>query len=308
MKVSILIPVKNEISNIADCLKSVEWSDDVVVVDSSSTDGTAAVATQHGARVVNFDWNRRFPKKKNWALETVTWRHEWVLILDADERISPELGNEIQNMPENDDINGYFINRQFLFLGRWLKHCGYYPSWNLRLFRHRLGRYERLHSGDCGSGDNEVHEHVQLSGRSDFLTYEMLHYAYPNIYTWVEKHNRYSNWEACIETGCTEDDSYVADIGWRLALRRLTRELSRKLPFRPALRFIYSYFFKRGFLDGYEGLIFCQLLSFYEALNVFKAYERRILPPPSEPKFQTLSSAQIKEPLVAAKVSPRSIL
>ena len=199
--ISVLIPVRNEKTNIAACIESVRWADEIIVVDSNSTDGTVELAQKNGATVVQFAWNGKFPKKKNWALANVPWKNEWVLILDADERITPELAAEIQAELKIPRANGYFINRRFIFIGKWIRHCGYYPSWNLRLFRHALGRYERMHDGDTGSGDNEVHEHVVLNGSTAHLKNDMLHYAYPDIYTWIEKHNRYSNWEAQIEAG-----------------------------------------------------------------------------------------------------------
>lgn len=270
--VSVLIPAFNEEANIAHCIDSLGWADEVVVVDSGSLDRTVEIALGSGASVVPFHWNRAFPKKKNWALENVRWRNEWILIIDADERITPELADEIQRELRAPEADGYFINRRFMFLGKWIKHCGYYPSWNLRLFRHRLGRYEQLHLGDTNSGDNEVHEHVQLSGRTAYLRHDMLHYAYPDISTWVEKHNRYSNWEAEVEVQVA---GHSRPTGHLISSRRKLRELSRRLPFRPLLRFLYSYVLMRGFLDGREGYIFCRLLATYEMLNVYKAYEMR---------------------------------
>jgi glycosyltransferase involved in cell wall biosynthesis len=273
MNVSVLIPTLNEARNLRDCLASVAWSDDVVVVDSGSKDDTTAIARELGARVVDFRWNRQFPKKKNWALANVDWKHEWVLILDADERITPELAAEIQREVQAPRADGYFINRRFMFLGTWIKHCGYYPSWNLRLFRHRVGRYEKIEMGDTGSGDNEVHEHVELQGRTARLQHDMLHYAYPDVATWVEKHNRYSNWEARLEVFGGQGGGQ--GIGGTLAARRRLRVWSRRMPFRPLLRFLYSYVLKLGFLDGYAGFLFCRLLATYELLNVAKAYELR---------------------------------
>jgi glycosyltransferase involved in cell wall biosynthesis len=275
MNVSVLIPVRSEIRNIAGCLESVAWSDDIVVVDSHSDDGTAEVARAHGARVVEFNWNRQFPKKKNWALENVQWRNEWVLIVDADERITPALADEIQKAVAAPEADGYYLNRRFMFMGRWLRHCGYYPSWNLRLFRHRLGRYERLHCADTDSGDNEVHEHVELNGRTAHLQNDMLHFAYPDIYTWIEKHNRYSNWEARVEVESAEEGGGKPNIGGHLSARRRIREWSRVMPFRSCLRFLYSYVWKLGFLDGREGYIFCRLLATYEMFSVYKAQELR---------------------------------
>jgi glycosyltransferase involved in cell wall biosynthesis len=273
--ISVLIPARNEATNIVDCIDSVRWADEIIVVDSGSNDKTTSLAEKHGAQVVQFCWNSQFPKKKNWALENISWKNEWVFILDADERITPELASEIQTALKSPCADGYFINRRFMFLGKWIRHCGYYPSWNLRLFRHKLGRYERVHTNDTTSGDNEVHEHVILSGATARLQNDMLHYAYPDIYTWIEKHNRYSNWEAEVEVRGSNNNGWLPEIGIDLRKRRALREGSRRLPFRPALRFFYSYILKRGFLDGTEGYVFCRLLATYEMLNVFKARELR---------------------------------
>lgn len=274
MSVSVLIPTLNEAANITACIDSVRFSDDIVVVDSGSRDGTVEQAEAAGARVVAFEWNKRFPKKKNWALTHVDWKHEWILILDADERILPELAEEIVAVTGQSDnpVCGYFINRRFIFLQQWIRHCGYYPSWNLRLLRRGRGAYEKLVDGDTGSGDNEVHEHVLLEGPSAYLRHDMLHYAYPDIATWVEKHNRYSNWEALVEV---QGESGCGPTGKQLGGRRRLRTLSRKLPLRPQLRFLYSYVWKRGFLDGKAGWMFCRLLATYEMLNVYKAIELR---------------------------------
>ena len=155
---SILIPAKNERANLRACLESARFADEVVVVDSGSTDGTLEIAAEFGAAVAEFNWNGRFPKKKNWALASLPWRHEWIFILDADERITPPLAREITAVLAAPGADGYYVNRRFWFLDGWLKHCGYYPSWNLRLFRHRLGRYEQLSDeAETGGGDNEVH-------------------------------------------------------------------------------------------------------------------------------------------------------
>jgi hypothetical protein len=160
-----------------------------------------------------------------------------------------------------------------MFMGKWIRHCGYYPSWNLRLFRHRHGRYERVDSGDTRSGDNEVHEHLVLAGATAYLRHEMLHFAYPDIFTWIDKHNRYSNWEAEVEVKGLSGEGN--SIGEELSRKRRIRIWSRHLPFRPALRFVYSYLLKRGFLDGHQGYVFCRLLATYEMLTAFKAHELR---------------------------------
>lgn len=275
--VSILIPARNERANIRACLESCRFAAEVVVVDSGSNDGTREIAEELGARVVDFKWDGRLPKKKNWALANIPWKHEWVFILDADERITPELADELRRVVAHPECDGYYVNRRFWFLDGWLFHCGYYPSWNLRFFRHRVGRYEQLPGvGDTGSGDNEVHEHVILEGRSGRLQHEMEHYAFPTIDIWVEKHNRYSNWEAKL-LASGEGSAAAADarIDPELVRRRQVKRLASRLPFRPALRFFYHYVVRAGFLDGYRGFVFCRLMAVYEFLSVTKANELR---------------------------------
>ena len=276
--ISILIPVKNERDNLRPCLESCRFAADVVVVDSGSMDGTREIAAEFGARVVDFRWNGVFPKKKNWALANVPWQHEWVFILDADERITPELAEDLRQIVAGQPggaaaCDGYYVNRRFWFLDGWLMHCGYYPSWNLRFFRHRLGRYEKLTDVETASGDNEVHEHIVVQGETGRLKAEMDHYAFPSVDVFVEKHNRYSNWEARVTLDRALKGSagqiQSADVGWR---RRL-KALSQKLPFRPLQRFLYVYVFQKGFLDGAEGYYFARLHAFYEFLCVAKTHE-----------------------------------
>jgi len=282
--VSVLIPVLNEIKNIEDCIKTVQWADEIVVIDSNSTDGTIEKAEELGARVVQFNWNGQFPKKKNWALENVDWKNEWVLILDADEHITPILAREISKVVKSDQYDGCFINRRFMFMGGWLRYCGYYPSWNLRLLKHTMGRYEKLKvSGDTKSGDNEVHEHIKMECADDrigWLNHDMLHYAYPDIDAWVEKHNRYSNWEARVlqELHDNKDSSKLEAnlFGNPLQRKRWLKNAAKKLPMRPFIRFCYHYILKKGFLDGRRGYIFCKLLAWYEFLSIVKAEELEI--------------------------------
>jgi glycosyltransferase involved in cell wall biosynthesis len=194
--VSVIVPIKNEAGNLPRCLDSIRWADEIFVVDSQSTDGSIGIAQQHGAQVVQFQFNGTWPKKKNWALENLPFRNEWVFILDADEVLPPEAEQEFgKAIAEAGETAGYWINRRFMFMGKWLRHS-YYPNWNLRLFRHSLGRYEKLTEADTRSGDNEVHEHVIVGGATGRLRCEMDHYAFPSVEVFIEKHNRYSNWEA----------------------------------------------------------------------------------------------------------------
>ena len=157
-------------------------------------------------------------------------------------------------------------------MGKWLRHS-YYPNWNLRLFRHSLGRYEKLTDADTQSGDNEVHEHVIVNGPIGRLRCELDHYAFPSVEVFVEKHNRYSNWEARVsaERKLAGSDAQISSS--MVGRRRKLKEFSQHLPFRPLLRFLYIYVWQKGFLDGREGYYFARLHAFYEFLSVAKTYE-----------------------------------
>lgn len=275
-RVSVIVPVKNEEENLRRCLPALSWADEIFVVDSQSLDGTAEVAAEHGAEVVQFHFNGTFPKKKNWALENLPFRNDWVLIVDADEVVPPELATEITRRTEADEADGFYLNMKYYFLGRRIQHCGYSECWNLRLFKHRLGRYERIPAAPGSiAGDNEAHEHVELQGRVLRLQHELDHYAYPTITSWVEKHNRYASWEA------ENFDRFLRQpippgIGPGKRFKRLLKKLYLRLPFRPLVRFLYAYLFRLGFLDGRPGLVFCLLLAYYDFLCNAKRYELRL--------------------------------
>lgn len=263
--VSVLVPVKNEQRHIAECLASVSWADEVVIVDSTSTDQTLEIAVSTGAQVTQFSYVPGGPRKKNWALKNLSFRNHWILILDADERITPNLANEIADAIGKPGSHvGFYLNRRFNFLGRWIYHAGYFPSWNLRLFRLGCGFYETLSHDSQNSGDNEVHEHVILNGSAGFLNSPMDHYAYPTLADFIDKHRRYAYWEAEMfetESAPTSDGS---EMSRGLAARRSIKRLARRFPFPHWFRFAYHYGLKRGFLDGVEGYIFCHLLAEYE--------------------------------------------
>jgi glycosyltransferase involved in cell wall biosynthesis len=276
-KVSVLIPVKNEAENLKRCLPALHWADEIFVVDSQSTDRTAEVAAEFGATVVQFRFNGTFPKKKNWALETLPFRNEWVLIVDADEVVVPELAEEIARRTAADEADGFYLNMKYFFLGRRIRHCGYSECWNLRLFKHRLGRYERMPvSAGSRSGDNEAHEHVELRGRPAVrLVHELDHFAYPTIFAWVEKHNRYAAWEAEMYERFLSEP-VATNIGSGKRFKRRLKKIYLRLPMRPIVRFFYAYVVRLGFLDGMPGLVFCTLLAFYDFLAWANVYERRI--------------------------------
>jgi glycosyltransferase involved in cell wall biosynthesis len=280
--VSVLIPAKNEEENLPACLESVARADEVFVVDSQSEDRSVEIAESYGAKVVQFHFNGRWPKKKNWSLENLPFNNDWVLIVDCDERITPELWDEIATAIQDANHGGYYLNRRVFFLGKWIRHGGKYPDWNLRLFRHAQGRYENLKTeGIRNTGDNEVHEHVVIDdGAVGYLKNDMLHEDFRDLFHWLERHNRYSNWEARVYynllTGMGEGGTIGANLfGDSVQRKRFLKKIWVRLPFKPTLRFVLFYFLQLGFLDGRAGYVYGRLLSQYEYQIGVKLYELR---------------------------------
>ena len=274
-KVSVLVPVKNEEANIAACLESLRWADEIFVVDSQSTDNTVKLAEAAGARVVQFQYQGG-EKKRNWSLANLPFRNAWVLIVDADEQVPPELAAEIQesvNRPDGPD--GYYLNRRLIFLGRWIRHAGWYPSWNLRLFRHRLGRYENMASLPAGGYDNEVHQHVILQGRVGYLKNDMIHCDRKSLFHFIERHNQYSEWDSAIYLELRRQPLFQRDpLHGAVRRKRMLKRLWVRLPFRHILRFFYMYVLRAGFRDGTAGWNFCLLNSMHEYHIGLKMKER----------------------------------
>ncbi|WP_017651826.1 glycosyltransferase family 2 protein [Fortiea contorta] len=279
--VSVLIPAKNEQANLPACLTSLQRADEVFVVDSQSSDNSGEIAKSYGANVVQFHFNGSWPKKKNWSLDHLPFRNEWVLIVDCDERITPELWEEIALVITNNEYDGYYLNRRVFFLKTWIRHGGKYPDWNLRLFKHQNGRYENLHTEDIpNTGDNEVHEHVILQGKVGYLKNDMLHEDFRDLYHWLERHNRYSNWEARVYfnllTNLDDSGTIGANLfGDAVQRKRFLKKVWVRLPFKPFLRFVLFYIIQRGFLDGRAGYVYARLLSQYEYQIGAKLYELR---------------------------------
>src|SRR3989454_4865499 len=196
---SVLIPAKNEEKNIHKCLESVSWADEVYIVDSCSTDRTAEIARSRGATVVPFSWDGKGPRKKNWALETLPWKYAWVLVVDADEEVTPALRDEIAAaVSRPSGYAAFLIPYQYYFLGRLLRHGA--PLWKLILFQHRLARFERMEVPEVTGYDVELHEHPVVCGRVGRLRSPMIHHDFENLSHHFQRHNIYSDWEALLRT------------------------------------------------------------------------------------------------------------
>ena len=267
LPLTVLLPVLNEELNLPAALASVAWAEQIIVVDSHSTDATAAIARAAGAEVLQFDYAGVGPKKKAWALANAPIRNEWVLVLDADERVTGALRAEIEDVIVAGDRDGYYIDREFIFMGRSLR-C-FRPNWNLRLFRHRLARMEDLQMADLpGTGDNEIHEHIEVAGTTAYLRAPLLHDDDRGLTAWLSRHNTYATWEAHVYRKFRNEPlGFGLPSFLRLDAFRRKRALRRiwvRLPGRPLLRFVTWYVARRGFLDGWQGFTFCVLMSYYE--------------------------------------------
>jgi glycosyltransferase involved in cell wall biosynthesis len=273
--IEIVIPTKNERVNLPHALASVMgWADAVHVVDSESTDDTREIAAAAGANVVVRPW-LGYAKQKNWALDNLPIKADWVFILDADEAILPELRDEllaIARRPVGEvEESGFHINRYFVFLGKRIRHCGYYPSWNLRFFKRGRARYE----------EREVHEHMLVDGPTGYLSGHMEHNDRRGLEAYMAKHNVYSTLEAReivrSERGEGGGDLRPTLSGGPLERRRWFKVvLYPKLPLKWLFRFVYMYVLKLGFLDGVAGFRFCMFISAYEMLIGLKIVERRM--------------------------------
>jgi glycosyltransferase involved in cell wall biosynthesis len=246
MGLSIAIVALNEEANIGRTLESVRWADEIVVVDSGSTDRTREIAEQYGAKVVIEPW-RGHVAQKNYALELCT--QPWVLALDADEEVSPGLAKEIQSvLVDPAALNGYWIPRKNFFLGRWIRFGGLYPDPKLRLFRR----------GEGYSTGHDPHDRYELkTGRAlGRFKNPMVHHAYPTLSYYLEHMNSYSS------------------LGAKLAVAKGHRSFSlANIVVRPMFTFVYNYFIRLGFLDGREGLLLHLYHSVYVSWKYSKAWE-----------------------------------
>lgn len=272
---AVLIAVRNEEKNIAAAIRSVRFASQVFVVDSHSTDRTCEIAEAEGAQVVQFDYDGGWPKKRNWGLRHLPITCEWVLILDADERVTPELEASIRQAVQRDDMDGFYTRWKFMFLGRWMKHS-WSHGWMLRLLRHGKGEYEDLGMRAQGGWDNEVHENVVVDGRCDRLDGYLLHESNEDLEFWIRKQNEFSTWNAV-----RRDHQRAAGFpplshllsGDPVKKRKWLKALFLRLPFKPEIIFIWLYFVKCGFLDGRAGYYFCRLRAMHELNIQAKLYE-----------------------------------
>lgn len=267
LPVSVIVAARNEARNLPRCLEALCDVGEVYVIDSQSTDATPEIARSFGAKVVQFHYQGGWPKKRQWAMETLPLAFDWILLLDADEVLTPELAQEIRQALKNRDVNGYYVALRMYFLGRILRH-GDAGFWKLSLFRRGKGRYEcRLKNQDASMADMEVHEHVVVEGRTARLSNPLIHDNVESLSHYIRKHDEYSNWEAhVLLQGQTSDGELSPSLfGSQAQRRRWLKKRLYSLPGSPIFLFLYRYFFRLGFLDGIAGLIYCG----FQAVQMF---------------------------------------
>jgi glycosyltransferase involved in cell wall biosynthesis len=253
----VVVPVKNEAGNLPACLASIPAGLRVLVVDSGSTDGAAAIAGDAGATVLQFQWQGGYPKKRNWVLETFPFETPWVLFLDADERLTDAFVSELEDALRRTVVVGYWLNYRNHFMGKALRHGD--PQRKLALFRVGAGAFERIDDARWSDLDMEVHEHPILDGPLGEIAATIDHEDFRGLHKHLARHNDYSSWEARRWLALAGDSTTWAGLTRRQKLKY------RNLPhwwYAPAY-FLFTYVIRLGFLDGRAGLGFAWLKFVY---------------------------------------------
>ena len=258
--VSVMVFTLNEEIHLPSCLASIAWCDDVIIVDSFSTDGTEALARAAGARFFQNKFDG-FGMQRNWALDHCSPRHPWILVLDADERTPPELVSEMAStLPQTPHtVAAFRLKRRFHMWGRWLEHSSLYPTWVVRLFRNGRVRYE-----------NRGHAETQyVEGETLALEHDLIDENQKGIVEWFQRQARYAQKEAAFELAA-EGQGSVAELISRdpMVRRAALKRLAGRVPGRSLLYFGYSYLVRGGFRDGPDGAVFCGMRAVYQQMIV----------------------------------------
>ena len=270
--VSVLITTHNEELNVGYCLVSVlPWAAQVLVLDSGSTDNTLEICRSYGIEPHSHGPYEGAAKQRNWALDNLPFQYSWILLLDADERVPAELAAEIAEVIDSDGDGkvAFWLNRKFIFYGKWIRYSGWYPSWNIRLFQHGKARHET----------RAVGPHLIVDGEAGYLENDLVHEDFRDMSFWIQKHNRYSNWEALDHQRRLSGErsaGFLANAPFHTRIKRYFKDtLWPHFPGRAFIIFIYLYFIRLGFLDGMLGFRFCVMHAIFEHFNVMKQWELR---------------------------------
>lgn len=251
LDVTVVIPVKNEESSIGECLAHLKRFASIVVIDSGSTDRTVEIATAAGAKVLQFEWNGGYPKKRNWFLINHSPATTWVLFLDADELVNDKFCNELMRQTAESIYVGFWLNYRINFLGRGLRYglC----QKKLALLRVGSGLYERIHEENWSTLDMEVHEHPILDGAVGELLQPIRHHDFKTISMFVQRHNEYARWEAM---RATHLERMTFEESGRLTRRQRIKYRYIAKWWYPWFYFAYTYFIRLGLLDGAAGFYY----------------------------------------------------
>ncbi len=267
-QVTVVIPVKNEAKNLPECLSRLDDFARIVVVDSGSTDATGSIARARGAEVLQFEWNGKFPKKRNWVLRNYTFETDWVLFLDADEFVTEAFKQELATALADSPHAGYWLNYERWFLGKQLRHGDEFNK--LALFRVGAGEYERIEENQWSALDMEIHEHPVLDGTTGEIKAPIEHNEYRGLHHYIAKHNEYASWEAARYLQLTAKSAKAgtdADEQWNALTPRQQKKYKHITNWWAApAYFIRGYILKGGLLDGAVGFhfAFCKAVYFYQ--------------------------------------------
>ena len=257
LDLTIAIPVKNEEKNLKGCLEAIgnDFARHIIVVDSGSSDRTAEIARAFGTELIEFKWNGKFPKKRNWLLRNYDFKTKWVLFLDADEFLSEEFKEELRDkLPKNDKV-GYWLSYTIYFMGEKLK--GGYPLKKLALFRVGVGEYEKVAEEKWSQMDMEVHEHPIIRGAIGEIKSKIDHRDYQGIDHYIHKQNEYTKWEASRYLNLSPES--FRDMTWK---QKIKYNLFSSVWIGP-IYFVGSFIFLGGFRDGARGFAFAMLKMSY---------------------------------------------
>ncbi|MBN2089123.1 glycosyltransferase family 2 protein [candidate division KSB1 bacterium] len=280
--ISVLIPTRNEELNIKKCLESVKWAAEIFVIDSNSQDKTVEIAKRYTENVINFDWNGQLPRKKNWALSSLNFSNEWILLLDADEEVTKELRKEIEIIV-NSEIFPYYaykIRFDFYFLNKLISHGD--PLWVCRFFKRGHAIFEKLDTAAASGYDVEIHENLVVDGKVGKLKNKIIHKDFEDLNHHFAKHHIYADWEVLVQRerqrSINEKEIKPTLFGSSIEKRRYFKELFFKIPLglKSIVYFFYTYILRLGFLDGLPGLIYWLLKAIYWFEIDIKLYEQRI--------------------------------
>ena len=253
--ITVIVSVKNEALNLPSCLDKLKRFDQIIVVDSGSTDDTTTIAAEMGAEILQFQWNGKFPKKRNWALQNGNLRHEWILFLDADEFVTDKFVDEVATKTLDPSYNGYTIQFENYFMGKKLRYgYGFNKS---ALFKKSKGAYEKIDEDLWSHLDMEVHEHPIIEGNVGIIKAKVIHKDFKNLEHYIDKHNAYSTWEAQRYLQLKKSKNIHLSLNQKIKYGLLNTGLL------PLVYFIGAYFLKLGFLDGKEGFYLARFKSHY---------------------------------------------